>query len=87
MAPREQKGAISKIPGHHWRHEPPCCQRLAYHLAFTKSAQEPGCTDAGCTVDLRPHWRKQNRLFVIFGEHKMGLLPTIMLGIRSKWTC
>jgi hypothetical protein len=41
IAPSEQKRAISKIVGNQRRNEPPCCHRLAHHLAFTKSAQEP----------------------------------------------
>ena len=41
MAPREQKRAISKIMVNQRRNEPPCYHRLAHHLAFTKSAQEP----------------------------------------------
>src|SRR5688572_28028191 len=42
MTPREQKRAISKILVNQRRHEPPCCHRLARHLAFTKCGQEPG---------------------------------------------
>jgi hypothetical protein len=37
----EQKVETSKIPGNRWRIEQPFCHRLAHHLAFTKSAQEP----------------------------------------------
>jgi hypothetical protein len=41
MAPRKLKRAISKILVNQRRNEPPGCHRLAYYLAFTKSAQEP----------------------------------------------
>src|SRR5262245_61197453 len=43
IAPRELKVATSKILVIQWRNAPPCCHRLAHHLAFTKSAQEPEC--------------------------------------------
>ena len=32
IAPREQKGATSKILGNQWRHEQPFCHRLTHHL-------------------------------------------------------
>jgi hypothetical protein len=60
MAPREQKGAISKILVNQWRNEPSCCHRLAHHLAFTKSAQEPNgmklSFSAPLIKELRASW-------------------------------
>jgi hypothetical protein len=58
MAPREQKRAISKIMVNQRRNEPPCYHRLAHHLAFTKSAQEPRVFENEPTL----------RLWAIFGE-------------------
>jgi hypothetical protein len=41
IASSEQKRAIAKLLVNQRRNEPPFRHRLAHHLAFTKSAQEP----------------------------------------------
>ena len=41
MAPREQKGALSKILVNSRQTERPCCHRQTHYLAFTKMGQEP----------------------------------------------
>jgi hypothetical protein len=48
IIPSQQKVGTSKIPGNRWRIEQPFSHRLAHHLAFTKSAQEPGCCGELC---------------------------------------
>jgi hypothetical protein len=59
MAPREQKGGTSKIPGHQRRNEPPLCHRLAHHLAFTKSAHEPEFKlNSGDIIKQTPRWNQ-----------------------------
>jgi hypothetical protein len=41
IAPREQKTVLSKTSDYQQRNKQPFGHRLAHHLAFTKSAQEP----------------------------------------------
>ena len=45
LGAREHPPRHHTILVHHGRHEPPRRGRLGHHLAFTKSAHEPGCCD------------------------------------------
>jgi hypothetical protein len=66
IAPREQKKAISKILVHQRRNEPPCCHRLAYHLAFTKSDTAGEVSFAGMSMPTNPAFKlvlNVNRVF------------------------
>ena len=80
MAPREQQRAISKILVNQQRNEPPCCHRLAHHLAITKSGQEPSVGSSSLLV-IQVHGSK-----IATSEEKVADWKTLINQWRNEYS-
>jgi hypothetical protein len=88
IAPREQKVATSKIPDNQRRNEQPFRHRLAHHLAFTKSAQEPNGMKFRCKFRVPKDftYRALHPKLNFFG-FKPGPTKRTPTGDKLSWGC